>query len=173
MEAWKRIEDTNYEVSSHGRIRHIYKGTILKQGTDVYGYAQVNITALSAKRKRVYKVHRLVALAFLPNPNGYSQINHKDENKKNNVADNLEWCTPKYNLNYGTRNARIAEKKKRPIVGTNVKTGEKIYFNSSKQAGKNGFNYSHVCACLRGERNKTGGFSWCPLRGCDDGQERL
>ena len=57
-------------------------------------------------------IHRLLAEAFIPNPNNYPQINHKDENKKNNSLNNLEWCTCKYNINYGTRTKRDVKKRK-------------------------------------------------------------
>lgn len=56
------------------------------------------------------KIHRIVATAFIPNPNNLPQVNHKDENKKNNHLENLEWCTPKYNMEYGTRMNKIFKK---------------------------------------------------------------
>lgn len=56
------------------------------------------------------KIHRIVAMAFIPNPNNLPQVNHKDENKKNNRLENLEWCTPRYNMEYGTRMNKIFKK---------------------------------------------------------------
>ena len=73
-------------------------GTVAKNG-----YVYVHLTALNGKRKKE-RLHRLVALAFIDNPEGLSQVNHIDENKLNNAVDNLEWCSAKYNANYGTRN---------------------------------------------------------------------
>ena len=63
-------------------------------------------------KKKRYLVHRLVAIAFIPNPNNYKEVNHKDENPSNNNVKNLEWCTREYNNNYGTRNKKASEKKK-------------------------------------------------------------
>ena len=106
-EIWRPIEGTNgyYEVSNYGRVMsHCnYGGTtnrILKQKTDKDGYAVVHLRKEINKYK---KVHRLVAEAFIPNPNGFCMINHKDENKGNNHAQNLEWCDAQYNNTYGHR----------------------------------------------------------------------
>lgn len=97
-EIWKTIEIApNYEVSNLGRVRN-RKGLILKPSTS-HGYYHV---ILMNNKKRISRnVHRLVAEAFIPNPNNYLCINHKDECRTNNAVDNLEWCTYEYNLNYG------------------------------------------------------------------------
>lgn len=120
QELWKDIPgfENDYQVSNLGRVkskdriilvcdttlynRHL-KSKILKQGL-TKGYPSVSLH-IEKKIKIVY-VHRLVALAFIPNPYNLPQINHKDENPKNNCVDNLEWCDSKYNNNYGTKNAR-------------------------------------------------------------------
>ena len=111
---WRDIPgyEGKYQVSNTGQVRSLnYNGTgkkqILKGGTTIHGYKQV-ILYKDGKHKR-YSVHRLVAQAFIPNPNNLPQVNHKDENKTNNVAWNLEWISPKDNCNYGTRNKRRSE----------------------------------------------------------------
>jgi hypothetical protein len=96
-----------YLIGSDGHIESIErkgnqkKSRILKGGTDQNGYSVV--TLCKDGKQKTFRVHRLVAMAFIPNPNGYSEINHKDENKSNNAIENLEWCDRKYNVRYGTR----------------------------------------------------------------------
>ena len=75
-------------------------------------------------------MHRLVAIAFIPNPNNLPQVNHKDEDKSNNHVDNLEWCSRNYNINYGTRNKRCSEKMKgRKKDKSTLLYGEKHQFS--------------------------------------------
>ena len=122
-----------YQISNYGRIKsleridksnHLVKEKILKLKTDKYGYLQAALCK-DGKMKHI-AVHRLVAMAFIPNPNNYPQCNHIDENKKNNYVQNLEWCTVKYNINFGTRNERTAQALKGRIVSekTRKKIGE-------------------------------------------------
>ena len=124
-EIWKDIKDfeSYYQISNLGRIRSVtrkakvkilnndyrtIKGQLLSPAKTKDGYLKVS---LSKEHKRYYfKVHRLVAQTFIPNPNNYPCVNHKDENKSNTGVDNLEWCTIKYNCNYGSRNSKIYNK---------------------------------------------------------------
>lgn len=111
---WKDVEGFNgYQVSDTGLVKsnkywgqfkRRNKGGLLEQRTYYNGYKYVNLY----KKGHMYslKVHRLVAQAFIPNPNNYPQINHKDENRANNNASNLEWCDAKYNLNYNNLQIR-------------------------------------------------------------------
>ena len=118
-EQWKDIKGYEglYEVSNLGNVRSLDRtvkrgqGYTIKEGrvlTPFYekkkGYYQV-VLAKDGKAK-TYRVHRLVAIAFLENPYNYTDVNHKDEVKTNNNVDNLEWCTRKYNNNYGTKPER-------------------------------------------------------------------
>ena len=111
-EIWKNIKgyENLYEVSNYGNVRSLdhyrnnnngiafQKGKILKPGIQNTGYASV---VLSKEGKtKCYKVHRLVAETFIPNTNNYKCVNHKDENKLNNMVENLEWCNHEYNNNY-------------------------------------------------------------------------
>lgn len=103
-EIWKDIEgyEGMYEISSLGRVKSlISNGLIMKQSKDKDGYCIVCL------KRKSFRVHRLVARAFIQNPNNLEQVNHKDENKSNNAIDNLEWCDTIYNINYGTRNEQV------------------------------------------------------------------
>ncbi|QDP42961.1 HNH endonuclease [Bacillus phage vB_BmeM-Goe8] len=100
-ESWKPLKDIiahgdNYEVSSHGRVRNAKTGRVLKNLIDSNGYHRLSLN-LDGKRK-TYEVHRLVALAFIPNPESKPMVNHiKGDQKGNNRVDNLEWATGKEN----------------------------------------------------------------------------
>lgn len=110
-EVWKDVVGYEglYQVSNTGKIRGLDRlsscnqfvsGKIKEQRHDKDGYLKV--TLCKDGNKKCHSVHRLVATAFIPNPNDFPVINHKDENPQNNNVDNLEWCTVKYNTNYGT-----------------------------------------------------------------------
>lgn len=103
--------DKDYRVTENGDIISMdYKRTgvpkKLAPQRNIYGYAIVKL--MTGGKSITYKVHRLVAMAFIPNPDNLPHINHKDENKLNNNPNNLEWCNNRYNNNYGTRNKRIS-----------------------------------------------------------------
>ena len=118
IEEWRPVVGYEglYEVSNIGRVRSIdryvktcygsyrlHKGKVLSPGIRPDGYLVVSL------QYRMFRVHRIVAEAFLPNPDNLPQVNHKDEDKSNNRVDNLEWCTAKYNNNYGTARIRAKE----------------------------------------------------------------
>jgi site-specific DNA-cytosine methylase len=108
-----------YEVSNFGRVKRLplgkqwhYRQThnnIRKQKVGRNGYCCVNLSKDNAVKW--YSVHRLVAMAFIPNPSNYPCVNHRDENKQNNCVENLEWCSYQYNANYGTGTKRQQESK--------------------------------------------------------------
>lgn len=101
-----------YLVNANGDVISIKnKEPKLLNQWERHGYKRVSLWENGEKFN--VSVHRLVATAFLDNPNGYEEINHKDENKSNNNVNNLEWCTHTYNINYGTRAKRSAETRKR------------------------------------------------------------
>ena len=123
-EVWKDVPGYEglYQVSNCGNVRSLdrlikrkgqgdlpLKGGTVKQFSNK-GYKVVTLSKESKLKQ--FKVHRLVALAFIPNPDSLPQVNHKDENPANNCIENLEWCDDRYNSNYGTRSQRMANSKK-------------------------------------------------------------
>ena len=105
-----------YQVSNFGRVRSLNynhktgKIKLLKINKHGNGYCVVSL--YENKKQKQFLVHRLVAFAFIPNPNGYTEVNHIDENKENNHVENLEWCTREYNMTYGTSKERRVGKVK-------------------------------------------------------------
>lgn len=156
---WKPIKDfgtyNTYFISNEGEIRN-QKGITLKQTLDKYGYPRIMLRDKNGKRKYIY-VHRLVAVAFIENPNNYECINHKDENPKNNKVSNLEWCTKQYNNTYGNRINKASKSCKKKVQC--IETG--IIYDSAKDVGiELNINRSHITDCCKGKRHKTGGYSW-------------
>ena len=106
MEVWRDLKfyEDRYEISNLGQVRDKRTGRFKKAIEKDNGYLVYSFW-IDGKTKQEY-VHRLVALTFIPNPDDLPQVNHKDENKHNNAVENLEWCTAKYNANYGTNRLR-------------------------------------------------------------------
>lgn len=191
-EKWKPIKDfEEYEVSNFGRVRRCnyymnYWGKkkkfvrehILNQSEHRDGYLHV---VLHKKDKYISKlVHRLVANAFIPNPYNLPQVNHKDEDKQNNFVylrqdgsvdlkkSNLEWCTSKYNNNYGTRRERISKAQKNGILSKPVEMYDKKGcfiqdFPSVMEASRvTGICNSGITSCCNGHKHysQCGGFQW-------------
>ena len=157
-EIWKDKKDYkgHYQVSNCGRVKSIKFGKerILKLIPNRYGYLQV--TLCKNNIKKVYKVHRLVAEAFIDNPDNLPCVNHKDENKLNNNVDNLEWCTNEYNVNYGTRTERCSK----PVLQYTL-DGEFVReWPSIKECDRNGFKQGNVVACCQGKYKTSKGFIW-------------
>ena len=157
MEKWKDVIGFEglYQVSSLGRLKSLNRkvwnpgmncyrtqySRILSLVTDKGGYLRVTLS--KDGRVKQYLVHRIVAEAFLPNPNNLPQINHIDECKTNNSVDNLEWCNNEYNCNYGNHNSNISDTQSIPIAqyrldGTFIKT-----WKSSREV-ENVLGYSNV-----------------------------
>lgn len=150
-EIWMDIKGyPNYQISNMGRVWSKKRQIYLKHNKNQKGYHTVCLYAINGKAKRE-QVSRLVALHFIPNPNNYPCVNHKDENKDNNKENNLEWCSRSYNINYGTRNDKASQKISKPIRC--VETG--VVYKSGRDASLAlGVDYSAVSHVING-RQKT------------------
>lgn len=159
-EYWKPIKGYEglYEISSFGRVKR--DGRILKPQSYSNGYQYVSLCKDGVRKNHM--IHRLVAEAFLPNPNNYPQINHKDETVTNNFLDNLEWCTGKYNCSYGTRMKKIMKKVIKRKVYMCTLEGEPIMgFKSIQDAADEvGSFKSNIQACCAGRVATVKGYKW-------------
>ena len=158
-EIWKDIKDYEglYQVSNLGRVKRITTGRVLKPLKHANGYLMVKLS----KNSIVYTktVHRLVAEAFIPNPEHKSEINHIDENKTNNTVSNLEWMTRKENINHGTRTERMSKTQSIPIIATNIKTGESKEFYGARECARQlGLTHGNITSVLKGRYKQTGGY---------------
>lgn len=167
-EIWKTVDGYEglYEVSNQGKIRSLmHNGKkrkepyIMNPHIQKNGYAYVGLW--KDGKARVFRFHRVVAKSFIPNPNNLPCVNHIDENKANNKVSNLEWCTIKYNDNYGTKNKRTSMKKSIP-VGKYDENGNllKKYYGLNEAARQEGLSVGNICEVCNGRRKHTGGYIW-------------
>lgn len=184
IEEWKPVKglENRYMVSNLGRIKSVdtttnngtqlRKGKLRKLSYDTYGYLRVSVI-IDGKIKSL-QVHRLVAGSFIPNLYNLPCINHKDENKSNNNINNLEWCTQKYNTNYGTRNERVSKLLKgkrinpsnsKPVLQIDKTTNLIIASYKSIDEAVRLCNFStrsHISECCsqKTKRKTAHGFKW-------------
>ena len=181
-EIWKDIEGYEgcYQVSNLGRVRSVdrtitrkdgvtvnVKGRVLSTPPNQDGYPHVNLHKDGQGNSQ--KVHRLVAKAFIPNPQKNKEINHIDENKANNDIENLEWCTRKHNMNHGTIIERVQshpsiikarEESKKAVIGVHIKTGDEVHFESVNEADRSGFPRRNVFSVIHGYDKSCRGYVW-------------
>lgn len=172
IEQWKPVKDfALYDVSSLGRVRkkeymtkdkkHIRKARIISPVLNKNGYYYVTLIDMSGKH--YFKtIHRLVATAFLPNPNYYPDINHKDRDKKNNTVENLEWCTTQYNVTYGDAQEKRAARVSKPVAQIDATTGEVVCrYKSERYASKvTGIPQPYISMCARNTHRTAKGYKW-------------
>lgn len=162
-EDWRPIAGFDgYEVSNKGRVRSYKRGKVrylrLIESTDHYLRAQLYE---SDNVKRAIAVSRLVATAFIPNPLNLEQVNHINENVKDNRVENLEWCSPKYNSNYGTRAKRIADKLSKPVLQyTRDGTFIKRFKSASEAARRIKTAPTSISSVCRGEHYTHKNYIW-------------
>lgn len=174
----------DYLIETDGRIYSTISNIWLKPSIGNNGYYGVELR--NAKGRKRLNIHRLVALAFIPNPENYPVVNHKDENKLNNDVSNLEWCTSQYNLTYGTATERrvantdytkpiyreIAIKNGRKVsrpIARYTKSGQYIdSFKSIRDAVRQlELTSNHISDCASGKRASSNGYVWKYERGND------
>lgn len=187
-EQWRVIPEFDlYEVSNFGRIKskprmrkngqgYYQTKEVILNGSDTKGYRSITLKQ-DGKSKRFY-IHRLVAMAFIPNPERKPFINHKDNNPSNNRAANLEWCTPQENTDWMIAQGRFKrnsqwlerlhksqEKDYRAVKATNILTGETLFFKCINETKIQGFQPSCVCNCCKGKRKTHAGYYWEYMEG--------
>lgn len=179
MEEWRDVVgyEGEYQVSNCGNVKSMTRrvktkngcyaiktGKMLAKTLKKKGYLCVNLS--SHGKAKCVEIQRLVAIAFLPNPNNYPCVNHKDENKENNSADNLEWCTYSYNNAYGECRKKASESR------INGKMSKRVYqydmnmnligeYPSIAEVKRVfGYNSSKISLCARGKRKSAYGYVW-------------
>lgn len=195
-EVWRDISGYEgvYQISNLGRVKRLplgkqwpYRRThnnIRKPKITKRGYLSVNLS--KGNKVKFYLIHRLVAEAFIPNPNNYPLINHLDENPQNNSVDNLEWCTYYHNCMYGhgrekqkasrllndpekkswaraieTRDKNCNCNSSKPVLQLDLNGSIINRYASISEAGRiGGFCTSRICMCCNGKQNKHKGFKW-------------
>ena len=166
-EVWKEVvgyEDL-YQVSNIGNVKRI---KLLKPYIDRKGYYFVNLSKNG--KVKCYRVHQLVAKAFIPNQNNYIEINHIDGIKTNNCVSNLEWCDHQYNMKHAHDNDLISQsgviksinamisKTKKPVL--QIKNGIVIREFESCASATRETGINHICCCANGLRKSAGGYTW-------------
>lgn len=153
-----RIRTKDHYVAGKDRKRRLIKGHILNQQLTKKGYLQVEFGVDGKTIHR--KVHRMVAITFIPNPNNYPEVNHIDNDRTNNSASNLEWCTHEFNIAYKKKfGTSASEVQGHPVFAINLKTLEISYFKSQAEAARQlGISNQIINAIIRGRKKTAGGF---------------
>lgn len=172
-EIWKDVKDYEglYQISNYGRVKSLartahskysdrqLKEIIMSPKTTRFGYYAVRLCKNG--KKKDFLVHRLVAQAFIPNNFNLPQINHKDENRKNNNVENLEWCDASYNINYGNRNKKVSEKISRKVAKYDLEGNLlKVYKSMTEAQNENGIWHSEIGKCCRKISKTASNFMW-------------
>lgn len=172
-EIWKGVVcyEELYQVSNLGRVKSLKtkiqrrdgvittkKEMILKQHNDTRGYLKVDLSKNNKNKNKM--VHRLVAQAFISNPNNKETVNHINEIKTDNRVENLEWLTVQENNTYGTRVSRMQKSLSKTVLQYDLKGNFIKEWSSTREAGRNGYSKSLVSACCRGERKTHKSYIW-------------
>ena len=154
-----------YQVSNLGNVKSLERKVWCSRGRGYYmtvpekildgydyGHGYLYVELCKDGKSKFCRINRLVAQAFLENPNNLPEVNHKDENRQNNRVDNLEWCTRQYNIEYS---------KAKAVIGIKKVSGLILEFPSLMEAERQtGINHGNICRCLKGNLKSAGGFYW-------------
>lgn len=144
-----------YAITEDGKVWSYQSKRFLATSTHRNGYLKVSLW--KDNKQKTFFIHRLVAEAFIPNPNNLPQVNHKDEDKTNNNIWNLEWCDREYNMNYGTMRERSTRNKAKAVRC--VETGI-VYWCSAEAERQTGIWLSHICDACKNSKHTAGGYHW-------------
>jgi len=158
-ETWKDIPNYEglYQVSNLGKVKSLLfnKEKILKTRLSTKGYELINL------KGKTFRVHTLVANTFLSNPNNYKEVNHKNERKADNNVDNLEWCSRKYNCNYGSFPKQVCKRFSKGVAIVDEKMQPILRFSSALGAEKAlHIDHSSIIKCCNGKLKTAGGYVW-------------
>lgn len=165
-EIWKDIPGYEglYQVSNLGNVKSFFTGKLLKKLPHSTGYLAVVLYKDRTSKRRT--VHRLVAMAFLPNPESKLTVNHKNGNKHDNSVDNLEWATHKENQRHAVKTGLkvgINYKNNRlsiPVAQYDLDMNLIKVYPSLNEAGRSGFRTEEICKCCKGKNKTSGGYIW-------------
>ena len=172
MEEWRDIKGYKglYQISNTGNVKsldynHTGKEGIMKAQDNGDGYLYVNLW--KEGKMKSCTIHRLVAIAFLPNPNNLPEVNHISEDKSDNRVENLEWCTRLYNNTYNDRAKKAGKKqrndpnKSKAVVGIHKINGLILEFPSAMEASRQtGIDQGNITRCCKGKLKSAGGYYW-------------
>lgn len=158
---WKIVVDhANYSISDCGEVRNNRTNRMLIPVLTKNGYLRVGLDG------KLCRIHRLVAEAFIDNPNGYTQVNHIDGNKCNNHVNNLEWCTPSQNIIHALKTGLMVNNTSnllppKPIEQLSLDGDVINKFDSIKDVERKlGFNNSNISKACRGKQHTAYGYKW-------------
>lgn len=156
LEEWKKIDNFDgYYISDRGRVYSKKRNIFMKLKIDKNGYKQIRLS--NENKKHYFQLHRLVAEAFIANPENKPQVMHIDEDKTNNMVSNLEWVTAKENANHGSRNSKVSVNKRIKIKCIENNTIYSSVYECSKTLN---LNISCISLVLNGKRKHTKGFTF-------------
>lgn len=172
---WKKIiyneQETNYSISDKGEVRKDANNYIMKLQIQ-QGYKHVTLQ-INKKAKR-FRVHRLVAEAFIPNPENKPYVNHIDGNRQNNLVENLEWVTPAENTQHAVSSGLMLPTRERSVVQFDLDGNKIAEFPSLREAARQtNSSDEKICVCCQLQREQHNGFQWRYKNECGEKVQQI